>query len=250
MARNRCSVETNSSLNFPASANAPSSTRFKPCPTCCWAKPLTLGRRLISFSISDVSVSTRTPSRSRSGGTTPSLCAASAARRCKASICWFSWRAATSCACCSRCRACTDIHLDLLRLRFLTFRNQQRKHAVVIVGLDRFGIHAVCQREAPAERSVGALHAQVVFLAHLILELAFAAQGQQVVFDADVQVLRIHVRQVRLHHQFVLGLVDIHVRRPGGKNRLIRCPPGQLIEETMKLLGKEVRAPEGLPSGK
>src|SRR5713101_5887702 len=242
MARNRCSVETNSSLNFPASANAPSSTRFKPCPTCCWAKPLTLGRRLISFSISDVSVSTRTPSRSRSGGTTPSLCAASAARRCKASICWFSWRAATSCACCSascaftvifsnrsmafldcasyqeqgagfrpappsgfsrssvllgrgsRCRACTDIHLDLLRLRFLTLRNQQRKHAVVIVGLDRFGIHAVCQREAPAERSVSTLHAQVVFLADLLLELAFAAQGQQVVFDADVQVLRIHVR--------------------------------------------------------
>ena len=35
------------------------------------------------------------------------------------------------------------VHLDLLRLRFLTLRNRQRQHTIQIVGLDRFRIHGV-----------------------------------------------------------------------------------------------------------
>ena len=109
MPRNKCSVETYSSLKLSASLNARSSTSFSARPRCCWAKPCTFGSRAISRSISSDSASPRTPRRARSGGTTPSACATRAASKCRGSICWFSWRAATSCAFCRASCALTVI---------------------------------------------------------------------------------------------------------------------------------------------
>jgi hypothetical protein len=92
----------------------------------------------------------------------------------------------------------------------------QRQCAILIVGLDLLRFHGVCQGEAPAERTIYAFDAQVVFLVHLLLKLAFAANREDVVRNADVQVLLINFRQVRLNNLLILGLVNVHGRRPGG----------------------------------
>src|ERR1700756_776297 len=73
------------------------------------------------------------------------------------------------------------IHLDLLGLRFLALRYAERQHAILIIGLDGLRLHRVRQRKAPAERAIAALDAQVVVLVHLTVELAFAANGEDVV---------------------------------------------------------------------
>src|SRR6266436_2662052 len=261
MARKRCSVETYSSLKLSASLKARSTTSFNALPMCCCAKPWTFGSLPISFSISCASSSLRTPRRAKSGGTTPSACAASAASKCTGSICWFSWRAASSCAACTASWALTvifsnlnietsfpahstekrlarwpaplsshsscellpcrsghrrgsHVDLDLLGLGFLTLRDTQRQDAVFVRGLDGFRIHGVRQREAAGERAVRALYPQIVLFAHILLKLALATNRQDVVLHADVQVLRINLREIGFHHQLVLGLVDVHGRSP------------------------------------
>src|SRR4029077_20490629 len=72
-------------------------------------------------------------------------------------------------------------YFDLLRLRFLAFRNRQRQHTVLIVGLDRFRVHGVSQREAPAECAVSAFHAQIIFFVYFLLELALTANRQDII---------------------------------------------------------------------
>src|SRR6266481_2029255 len=250
MARNRCSVETYSSLKLSASLNACSNTSFSARPMCCWANPCTFGNRPMWRSISWDSASLRTPRRARSGGTTPSACDTSAASKCSGSICWFSCCAATSSAACTASCALTvifsnrnittsfqatatekgagttaqlpnlallssarpalpagggrghrrsrDVDLDLLRLGFLVLQDGQRQHAVLVVRLDGIRIHGVGQWEAAGEGTVRAFHAQVVLFVHFLLELAFSANGQDVVLPADVQILWIDVRQIGL----------------------------------------------------
>src|SRR5712664_316602 len=115
----------------------------------------------------------------------------------------------------------SDVYLDLLGLGFLALGEAERQHAIVIVGLYGVRLYGVGQREAAAERAIGALDAQIVVLVRLGVELAFAANGEDVVLHTDVQVLRIHIRQVGLNDQFMLGFVDVDGRGPRGQVRLL-----------------------------
>ena len=101
MASRICSAETYSSLNFSASSNAASRTSFVSLLRYCCETPLTLGSRSICAAISASRVSGRTPRRFKSGGTTPSGCATSAASRCSGSSCCWPAFPAMSCASCS-----------------------------------------------------------------------------------------------------------------------------------------------------
>jgi hypothetical protein len=65
-------------------------------------------------------------------------------------------------------------NLNLLRLGFLALRNRQRQYPIFIVGLNRFDVHSVRQRETATERTIRAFHTQIVVLAHLLLKLALA----------------------------------------------------------------------------
>src|SRR4029077_2973748 len=106
----------------------------------------------------------------------------------------------------------------------------------LIVGFNGFRVHRVSQREGPAERAILAFNAQVVFLVRLVLELAFAANGEDVVLDVDVQVLGIHIRQVRLDDQFMLGLVDVDCRGPRGQVRLLAGASHQITNHAIDLI--------------
>src|SRR3974390_97721 len=116
----------------------------------------------------------------------------------------------------SDCRLCRSFHIDfdLLRLGFLSLLNAQRQYAVAVIGFDRFAVHGVRQREAACKRTIRALHAQIVFFVHLLLELALTTNRQDVVLDTNVELLWLDLRDVRLHHQFVLGLVNVDGRSP------------------------------------
>ena len=61
---------------------------------------------------------------------------------------------------------------------------------------------------------------QIVVFIRLGLELTVAANGQDIVLDADVEVLRIHVGQVGLEDQLIRGLVDVDGRGPRCQIRL------------------------------
>src|SRR5712692_1620436 len=288
-AKNRCSVETYSSLNRPASSKARSMAAFIAGPRYCCETPATLGSRSSCASISRPSASARTPSRAISGGTTPSVCSSRAASRCSGSICCWSCRAAISCAACKASWAFTvslskriiscllrsflriSVHargrhaagplhpdllagsghadLDLLGLGLFALRDGQCQHPVAVIGLDGVRIDAVAQREAAAEGAVRPLDPQVIVFRHSLLELAFAANGQNVVLHADVEVLLVNVREVSLHHQLVLGLVDVYGRRPGGEGRLV-CPPAEqcVVQQAAHLFLESGESSKGFPT--
>src|SRR5208283_39973 len=92
------------------------------------------------------------------------------------------------------------------------------------------------KREAAAERAVGPLHPQVVVLVHFLLELAFTPDGEDVVLDADVEFFRLNLRNIRLDDEFVLGLVDVDRRRPGGQVGLVRSAIKSLVEEAIDVV--------------
>jgi len=54
--------------------------------------------------------------------------------------------------------------------------------------VNRLRVYRVRQGEAAAERSVGALDAKVIVFGYVFLELALAADGEQIVLDVDVDV--------------------------------------------------------------
>jgi hypothetical protein len=103
--------------------------------------------------------------------------------------------------------------------RELELGDIQLEHAVLVLGLDARLVHHGGQGEGAAESPVGALHAMVVVLLDLVVELAFAAQGQGVVLQPDVDGLGIHPGQLGLHHDVAVLLVDVHGGGPGAAQR-------------------------------
>ena len=136
----------------------------------------------------------------------------------------------------------------MLRLRFLFLGDAQRQHAVLVVGLDRFRIHGVRQREAAGEGAIRALHTKVVLLIHVFLELALAANGQDVVLHADVQILGIDFRQIGFHHQFMLGFVNVHGGSPGTEAGFLARPLEDIIKQPIHLVLQGSSPAERFPS--
>src|SRR5215469_14053548 len=128
------------------------------------------------------------------------------------------------------------VHLDLLRFGFFPLWHRQGEHAVLVLGLDGLAIHGVRQREAAAERTIGALDAQIILLFHFLLEFALTANGKDVVLDPDVELLGLNVRKVRFYYQCLLGLKDVYRRSPSRKTGLFRGMIESLMEEAIDLV--------------
>ena len=83
----------------------------------------------------------------------------------------------------------------------------------------------------------------VVVLLHLVLELALALEVQGAVLDADLNLFRIHARELRLQHYVMLGFVDVNRRSPGsGQVALIKEPRKGVVEQPVEpvLRGKQI----------
>src|SRR5215469_4204455 len=86
-----------------------------------------------------------------------------------------------------------------------------------MLGLDGFDVHGIGQREAATERPVRALHTQILVFVDLLLELALTPHGENVVLDADVELLGLDIWKIRFHNQGLLGLININGGSPRGE---------------------------------
>ena len=83
-------------------------------------------------------------------------------------------------------------------------------------GIDLVGIERVGHGETAYEVAVAALDPVIPLVVALVFELAFAGDGQGLVFDAYVDVLGVYVGEVGFDDEFVLGLVDVDGRATRG----------------------------------
>src|ERR1017187_6667479 len=126
-----------------------------------------------------------------------------------------------------------DFDLDLPRLGGFLLGQRHGEHAILEVRRDVLRIEGIGHREAAYETAVAALDAVIAFFGVFLAELALARNGQRLVLHANVNVLQIDVRQIGFQHQFVLGLVDVHGRRPRTVGaRLIHHAGEGVLEET------------------
>ena len=72
------------------------------------------------------------------------------------------------------------------------------QHAILEPGADLLGIESVGHGEAADEAAIAALDAVIPFAGFWLFELALAGDGQGLVFDADVDVLLVDIRQSAL----------------------------------------------------
>jgi hypothetical protein len=79
-----------------------------------------------------------------------------------------------------------------------------------------------------------AFDALKVLLLHVLPELPLALQREHAVFEGDVDVLTLHVGELRLQHHLVrVGLIDVDRRHPGTRKGLtveIREHPVQPVD--------------------
>src|SRR5207248_2446396 len=92
---------------------------------------------------------------------------------------------------------------------FGLLRDRQREHAVVELRVDALAVGDVGQREAARERAVLALVERVALTLRAVLGAAAAADRQDAVVQADVEVLLLDARQVGLDDERVIGLLDL-----------------------------------------
>src|SRR5215470_17382404 len=141
-----------------------------------------------------------------------------------------------------------DIHFDLLWLGLLALGKAESQNTILILRLDRVGIHGIRKSKAASERTIRALHAQIVLFVHFPLELAIPANREDVVLHTNVEVLGIDIGEIRLYHEFVFGLVDIDGGRPRAEAGFLAFAFKHIVEQAIELVLQSGDAAKGLPS--
>jgi hypothetical protein len=118
---------------------------------------------------------------------------------------------------------------DLPRLDLLGLGDADGQHAVLVAGLGLSGLDLGGQADDVLELAVGALDPVVGLVLGLLLVLALARDRQHVGRDLDLDVVLGHARDLGLDHQLLLGLLDVHQRRPQSLGQ--GPPPGDTTEK-------------------
>src|SRR5260370_19070704 len=96
---------------------------------------------------------------------------------------------------------------------------------------------------------MGPLNAQIIVFVDLVTELPFTADSQGIVLHSDVNVLLLYLRQISLHHQLVLGFVDIDCRSPACQLRLAGSASSEaILEQAVHLFVKRIQTAKGFPA--
>src|SRR5512146_1233756 len=103
---------------------------------------------------------------------------------------------------------------DSARRRFRLLRNRDLKHAVLAGRADALGIGTVGQCEAAVEGAIRTLDARQLAVLLLRLRLALAANRQDALVHADIDVLRVDARNVGEDDEALVLLLDVDARRP------------------------------------
>src|SRR4029079_19316564 len=113
---------------------------------------------------------------------------------------------------CSSLRS--DCDFDSIGLGILPPRQPDRQYTSLVFGADLAGIDLGRQCERPRERAITAFDAMERLLRDFRVELLFATQRQRVVFNRQLDLLFLHVRQLRLQDQVVPVAVNVDDRYP------------------------------------
>src|SRR5579872_7265420 len=105
-------------------------------------------------------------------------------------------------------------HRDLAGSHFGDLRNHYFQDAMAALGADALGVGAFRQGEAAQEAAGAALGAGPAVLLGPGLALALAREAQHPVFHADLDVLRVDPGDIRMDHEALGLLLDIHGRGP------------------------------------
>ena len=140
-----------------------------------------------------------------------------------------------------------------MRLVLLGLRDPHLEHAAVEAGLDAVGVNALRQRQRPGECPGCALHAVVALVALLVLGLALARDGQDVVLELDVHVALGHAGQVGPQHEVLVGLHDVHGGNPAPDGGLAasvarRRRVEERVEQPVHLVLHRMELPDRLPA--
>src|SRR5262245_54923030 len=103
-----------------------------------------------------------------------------------------------------------ELHVDVARLGLVGLRHVDLEHAVLVRRLDLLGADRQPERERPLERAVRTLDPMQRTFRLLLLTLALAADRDHVRVHRDLDILRVHARQVGPAHIRFGRLLDVH----------------------------------------
>src|SRR5271170_7925943 len=117
-------------------------------------------------------------------------------------------------------RRAVDLDLDLFRLRLGLLGQLQLQNAGVTAGLHVCGIDGSRKSKGTVESAITTLDPVEVLFLLFLLKLPLAANGQEVVFNANVKVFLLHSRHFEVQRDLVLVLIDVDRRsETGGRQR-------------------------------
>src|SRR5208337_2517128 len=141
--------------------------------------------------------------------------------------------------------------LDLLGLGFGPLRQPDVQHAIVIAGVDVFGVDCVRQRERADKAAIAALDATEVLFLLFLLELALARNAQSVVLDLDVKVFLVDSGHFQPQLDAVLVLVNVHRRyeRASSRERVFALATVLLFKQTVHAVLQGIQFADRVPTG-
>jgi hypothetical protein len=108
----------------------------------------------------------------------------------------------------------TEFQLDAARLRLFTARHGEFEYSVAVAGFDALTVGPTGQCHRAAKCSVALLQPGVFAVFDFVLETALATDGEHVIFDLNLDVLRFDTRHRGFQLNRVLGFYDIHRQHP------------------------------------
>src|SRR5207249_8352032 len=109
------------------------------------------------------------------------------------------------------------------RLGTLHLRKRHVEHAVLVFGLDPFGVHHHRKRERTREGAVRTLGPENVLPLYFLLTPSLTPKGQDAVLHLDVDVVLIDLWELRLDNDVLSVLIDVAEGSPR-THRLLSGP--------------------------
>src|SRR3954469_410533 len=152
-----------------------------------------------------------------------------------------------------RGRLVADADRDPARLALLGLGDADLEDALVERRRDLLGVDALRERQRAAELAEGALHPVVALLLRLVLGLALAAYGEDVVLELDRDVGLGQAGQVRAKDEVLAGLDEVHRGHPTPHAAAVAVAAGrrgveERVEETVHLTLERAQLANGLPA--
>jgi hypothetical protein len=143
------------------------------------------------------------------------------------------------------------LHRNALGLRRSRLRDMHFEHPRLIGRSDLVRVHGGAQREAPAERAIrpfAVMRIAVLPVLAFVLDGPFALQRQDVVLNADVDIILLQAGEIRHQDEFLVVLPQVYPGIPQGlMGARRRHGPRERIEQPFHLTPQRLHPREGAP---